>query len=300
MSKWLTHFVLGYLSLAAPSLCAQASNVWNSTDIQLKRQLADSTAEFFIHGQTVILETGSRTGPWTLVALLPPTGSNESGSAVLEDYSVPDGHLIFVDQSGIRVDLSKSSEPTSADPSTLYLGRSLEEIKSSADDLLARQILSAPGDPRYEDVAGAFPPIRKLNTYSFVGTHENIDKVGFLYGGRTPNFDPAPYYPLINEIREQGKVLDGLVGGYLPVLRFVYPEENGDWTEMIAFAPLRISNDNNRIQPVWYRVSRIEGGNLKWAKYIDSYHPFPPRTDYEPKLFYADLAQLRAGWKKML
>ena len=60
---------------------------------------------------------------------------------------------------------------------------------------------------------------------------------------------------------------------------------------MIAFAPLRISNGNNRIQPVWYRVSRIENGNLKWTRYIDSYHPFPPRLDYDPKLFYTDLGR---------
>ncbi len=35
----------------------------------------------------------------------------------------------------------------------------------------------------------------------------------------------------------EGKVRDGLVGGYLPILRFVYPESEGNWTEMIAFAP---------------------------------------------------------------
>ena len=160
--------------------------------------------------------------------------------------------------------------------------------------------MAKPGDPEYEEVARVFPPIRKIKTYSFVGTPDNQDKVGFVYGGRTPNFDPAPYYQPINKIRDEGKVLDGVVGGYLPILRFVYPESEGNWTEMIAFAALRISNGNDRIQPVWYRVVRVEGGAFKWAKYIDSYHPFPPRTDYDPKIFSRDLANLNDGWMKML
>src|ERR1035437_8497236 len=70
--------------------------------------------------------------------------------------------------------------------------------------------------------------------------------------------------------------------------------------EMIAFAPLRISNGNERIQPVWYRVVRVENGTFKWARYIDSYHPFPPRTDYDPKIFYRDVANLNDGWMKRL
>ena len=64
---------------------------------------------------------------------------------------------------------------------------------------------------------------------------------------------------------------------------------------MLAFAPLRISNGNDRIQPVWYRITRVENGYLKWSKYIDSYHPFPPRLDYDPRLLYKDLSDLKSG-----
>ena len=39
---------------------------------------------------------------------------------------------------------------------------------------------------------------------------------------------------------------------------------------------------------------------LLWSKYIDSYHPFPPRTEYDPKGFYRDLADLHVGWNNML
>jgi hypothetical protein len=171
---------------------------------------------------------------------------------------------------------------------------------SSPTDLLGEEILAKSGDPDYDEIAAAFPPIRKISSYSFLGTPTNFDKIGFAYGGRTANFDPAPYYPPIGEIRDKGQVREGLVGGYLPILRFVYPESEGNWSEVIAFAPFRTSNGNDHVQPVWYRIARIENHLLKWTRYIDSYHPFPPRTDYDPSIFYNDLWQLNSGWKEML
>ncbi len=39
---------------------------------------------------------------------------------------------------------------------------------------------------------------------------------------------------------------------------------------------------------------------MKWTRYIDSYHPFPPRLDYDPKLFYSDLVDLKNGWDDKL
>ena len=98
-----------------------------------------------------------------------------------------------------------------------------------------------------------------MYTYSFVGTHECMEKVGVFYGGSTPNFDPVAYIPGIRKIRDEGRVLDGLVGGWLPALRFVYPEKPGDWSELVIYAPMRVENGNQRVQPVWYRVCRVEG-----------------------------------------
>jgi hypothetical protein len=277
---------------------AQALAEGSAAVLKVARFL-DATSVSLAGSQTPI-HVGEHTGDWTLVEVVSDSAGKSPSYAVLEDFAHPNGHMIFVDTKGVQIDLPKSSEPTSADPSTLYGGHTPDEVTHSASDLLGNEILAKPGDPSYEEVARVFPPIRKIKTYSFVGTPNTIDKVGFVYGGRTPDFDPAPYYSPINKIRDQGKVLDGLVGGYLPILRFVYPESEGNWTEMIAFAPLRISNGNDRIQPVWYRVMRIEGGQLKWSRYIDSYHPFPPRTDYDPKIFYRDLANLNDGWKHML
>jgi hypothetical protein len=209
--------------------------------------------------------------------------------------------MLFVDAQGIQIDLPKTLEPTFAEPSTLYRGHTLDDVMASARDLLGNEILSQPGDPEYDEVARCFPPIRNArNAYTFVGTHDTIDKVGVHYGGRTPNFDPAPYDPQIWKLRDDGKVWDGVLGGWLPAVRFVYPQDQGNWTEMIAFAPVRVSNANPRIQPVWYRVTRVENSSLKWVKYIDSYHPFPPRTEYDPQLFYKDLMAMRQSWTRAL
>ncbi len=220
--------------------------------------------------------------------------------AVLEDFTTQSGHLAIVDTSGIRFDLPKSLEPTWADPAKLYLGHSLDQVINSPSDLLGDEILSHPGDPDYDAVAPLIPPIQKINTYSFVGTPQTFDKVGFAYGGRSPDFDPAPYYDPIRKIREEGRVLDGLIGGSLPVLRFVYPESPGKWTEMVTFAPFRVINGNDRIQPVWYRIVHVENGSVAWTRYVDSYHPFPPRTGYDPTLFYRDLVEFRDKWRKIL
>jgi len=272
-----------------------------TTPVKLSRFVDKSAVEFTSGGTTAVVRVGERFGPWTLMEIINQPNSKPPGFAVLEDFTRQDGHLVIVNSQGIQSDLPKSLEPTFAEPAGLYRGHTLAEVMNSARDLLGSEILSHPGDPEYTEVASCLPPIRNVRTaYTFLGTHETIDKVGVHYGGRTPNFDPAPYDPQIWKLRENGKVWDGVVGGWLPVIRFVYPQDQGNWTEMIAFAPVRISNSNSRIQPVWYRVARIENSLLKWVRYIDSYHPFPPRTEYDPKLFYRDLLAMQQSWNRML
>ena len=98
---------------------------------------------------------------------------------------------------------------------------------SEQSDLLGEEMLAQGGDPEYTNVAACFPPISKMYVYSFVGTHECMEKVGVFYGGTTPNSTRRLHFPAIRKNRRQGRVLDGLVGGWLPALRFVYPEKPG-------------------------------------------------------------------------
>ena len=306
-SRLLFLFALTLTSFSLPARAANDSPIHQSPTrespirefpIKVMRFADPSTVEVVWNGQTSLLHIGDLCGPWTLMEVIGDV-SPAYRSAVFEDFSRQTGHLLIVDAHGVRLDLPKSLEPT-ADSPQLYLGHTLQEVINSPSDLLGDQILSRPGDPDYDEVASVFPPIRRMPAYAFVGTNATMDKVGFTYGGRSPDFDPAAYYPPIRQIRDQGKVWDGLVGGYLPVQRFVYPESPDRWTEMIAFAPFRITNHNDRIQPVWYRIVHVESGAVKWVHYVDSYHPFPPRTGFDPKVFYRDLLDLSDGWRKTL
>jgi len=286
-------FVALMLLLAVASVKAESMP-------RVARFIDESSVVLVLDGKSASLQVGEHLGNWTLMEIVKGTARGSVQCAVLEDFAEQNGRLIFADSRGVKLALPKTSEATSADPARLYFGHTMNEILNSPTDLLGGEVLAKPGDPEYDDIAAAFPPIRNMGTYTFLGNHGNFDKIGFGYGGRTANFDPAPYDPPIVTIRERGEVRDGLIGGYLPILRFVYPESEGNWSEMIAFAPLRVSNGNNRVQPVWYRISRIEDHLLKWTRYVDSYHPFPPRTHYDPKLFYADILQLNSGWNQML
>lgn len=249
-------------------------------------------------GGSVTLRKGEAAGPWTLMAVI--TAGPGRRAAVLEDFTDKLGHVVIAGVGRIEADLPKSLEPSFAATKNSYRGHTLQEVLDSDQDLLGNEVLAGGGDPDYKAVEACIPPIWKMRTYTFVGTRENYEKVGFAYGGRTSDFDAAVYVPEIDKIRERRDVWDGLVGGWLPAVRFVYPEADGAWSELVAYAPFRMDNANRWIQPVWYRLARVENNRLKWARYFDSYHPFPPRGDHPPEPFYEQLLAMRAGWEKVL
>lgn len=290
--NWLATLLVGLAGVRNPA--------WAGTTNEVPKVISFSGNGALLaawNGKQSILEKGQALGPWHLMAVI--QASNHP-LAVFEDFSQLNGRLLFLDKNGLKVELPKSSEPTWADSNSLYRGHSLAEVFKSERDLLGEEILAKPGDPEYTEVAACFPPLARMHVYSFVGTHECSQKVGVFYGGSTPNFDPAAYVPAIRKIRDEGRVLDGLVGGWLPALRFVYPENSGDWSELVMYAPMRVENGNPQVQPVWYRVSRIEGNALRWVRYFDSYHPFPPRLEAKPEAFYEELLAMRAGWERPL
>jgi hypothetical protein len=293
----LTGSSIAVLACALPTIAWSASSP-AIPDVRLVRLLDRDSALLTIRSKAVTLRRSERSGSWTLVELI----DGDNPFVVLENFDDLYAPMLIVDRTGIRARLSKTAESTSQDISRPYFGHSWKEVTDSPTDLLGREALRQHGDPQFGLIASAFPPIRQLwgDTYNFLGTPDTIDKVWFLYGGRSPNFDPAVFHPPIEQIRKGCKVLDGLVGGYLPVLRFVYPEASGAYTEMLAFAPFRVVNDNLRVQPVWYRVARVVDGRPQWIKYVDSYLPYPPRTDDDPRAFYRDLIGLQQRWDRIL
>lgn len=287
-----------WLFVQAPLATASAAD--GSTPPRIER-FDDGAVIASAQDRRARLVAGQRVGRWTLMAVV----GGDAPYAVLEDFSRMDGELVIVDTDGVRLSLPKSSEATAPDQGGTYLGHALDQVMASPHDLLAAAVLDGHRDPDYARIARALPPITKVHggSYGFLGTPDTFDKVPFAYGGRSPNFDPAIYQPSVDAVRKRGQVRDGLVGGDLPVIRFVYPEADGAWTEMLAYAPFRKFEGNDRIQPVWYRVSRIEHGELKWVRYVDTYVDFPMRTDDDPRdppAFYRELEWFQRDWSAIL
>ncbi len=286
------------LVLVPPSVFARPGAVRTQANPQVLTIDPRGSVVAFCEGSTNRLASGQRVGNWSLMAVLHPESKHPL--AVFEDFSEFKGRILVASPSGAELELAKSLEPTWAEPASLYSGHTLEEVLNSDSDLLGQELLAKGGDPSFDEVAACFPPISKMRVYTFVGTRDCVEKVGIFYGGSTPNFDPAAYLPSIEKIRKDNRVLDGLIGGWLPVVRFVYPEQAGTWTELLIYAPMRLENRNYRVQPVWYRLSRIEHQVLCCVRYFDSYHPFPPRGPAKAEAFYEQLLAMRAGWNHTL
>ncbi|HVN99592.1 MAG TPA: hypothetical protein VMT49_06085 [Steroidobacteraceae bacterium] len=285
-----------WLPRVPPAAAAAAPGVDES--LRVVRFIDEQHVELYAAGASHLVQRGDVVANWTIMEIV--TGADPF--VVVEDFSRRDGPLLYLDIDGVAYDFAKSLEPTFAGAAPLYLGHAREEVIASARDLLADELLARPGDPDYAQVAGICAPIRRVagDIYSFIGTPDTFDKIGFTYGGRTANFEPALFHPSIAPICAAGKVWNGLVGGYLPVLRFLYPEDGGNWTEFLAFAPFRIVEGNLHYQPVWYRISRIEGQRLAWSRCFDSYLPSAARAADDPRRYYADLAALKDGWDRLL
>jgi hypothetical protein len=278
-----------------------ASAVASSADEAPKLRagsFASDSVELRTDQATTKVRRGERFGAWTVMEVV----LGERPFVVLEDFTSKRGHLLLVDASGVRMNLPKSLEASTVDPKTLYRGHTQREVESSDRDLLANEILSKPGDPTYDEIAAVFAPLQKIRNgaFNFVGTPDTSEKIGFSIGGRTSYFDPAVHEPSIRRVRDENAVWHGLVGGYLPVLRFVFPDAENSWTELLAFAPFRLVNNNPNVQPVWYRTTRIKSGSVEWSRYNDSYQLFPPRTGDDPQQFYTDLVDLKSKWDGQL
>ena len=279
--------------------------------VKLAGVVNDSAVELIENATSYRIARGERHGAWTLMGIT----AEPQSYAILEDFHTRDGHILFVDKGGVELDLVKSAESGMQKPGQQFLGHSRDEVAASAQDLLGDAILAHPGDPEYGEIsnilpkAGITPPApndiaRFPNLEGFLATPDTSDKLYLTAGGNTPNFFPALLQPSIARSVQEGTYLQGLVGGYLPAVRYVYPEADGAWTELVAFAPFRMVNHNDQVQPVWYRLSHVENGGLKWSRYFDSYPAYlGPRQDYgveDGQKFYEDFLEFRQQWNQIL
>src|SRR4051812_8266798 len=145
---------------------------------------------------------------------------------VYEDLRTRDGSIIFVCSTGETRELTKSAEASMAE-GTPYLGLTLKEVSLAPADLLADHLLGdralKDGDPDPEAVKSAAPPMASTdknprNWTTFVGTKEAYDVTPVYRSGSTRTYHPVQYAPELSKAVEQGKVYDGLLGGWMPAV----------------------------------------------------------------------------------
>ena len=243
--------------------------------------------------QPVNLAKGDSFGAWTLMAVIEEP---ENILAVFEELKDRRGSIIYVGKAGVVLNLPKSLEPTSAAPGTLYRGRTAEEIAKSENDILGQELLAGKADPDYAAVAAALPPLR---VPSFVGTRESDDKPTFAYGAFSDEIyvDLGKLFQGIRDARARNDVWEGLVGGWLPVNRFVFPASEHEYWEETMFAE---EPGHFWTQPVWYRALRVDGTQLKEAHYYYHHLPFPPRGEPSAAEFYKALYHVHEVWSRDL
>jgi len=242
-------------------------------------------------------------GKWTLMNVITIDKKKEP-VAVFENHEDKEGSIVYRNKKVIICELPKSLEFTKdlKDPS--YWEHKLKEVRNDPRDFLAEDILSKKDDPCYKKVAESFPPIGKIKHWesgqecivTFIGSQNCIDKVGIFYGGRTSTFNPIAVAPEIREVIENEKVLEGIVGDWLPILRFIYPVGDRTFWEMIIFGEVKPSSF--WIQPVWYRLTKIKEEMLEKVEYYRSYLSSRDRIQEED--FYKEMLKVWEEWNNIL
>jgi hypothetical protein len=234
---------------------------------------------------------------------------------VYEDWRSREGDLIFVSGEKIQI-LSKTAEATFADSAQgnkPYLGLSLEEVVGSRSDLLAERLLSQGGDPDENLVRSAVPPLgtpppalpesmwgiiaaQAFTPGTFVGIKEGFDTQPILADGSTPTFTAKQYCPEIAPVVSAGRFFDGLVGGWLPIIRKVFPIEEDRYWEILGFADTE--KRERFVVHTWHRVAHIHKGAVTRVFYRHTYPPFQPvRQLPAPEAFYRGLLASARYWE---
>src|SRR5438270_3199612 len=225
---------------------------------------------------------------------------------VYEDLRTREGAITFISSAGARV-LTKSAEASFAEETSPYLGLRLKDVGMSARDLLAERLLEGGNDPDPDRVKSAAPPLGSVQSTgpswrlpwdTFVGTKECFDTMPVFPSGSTRTYHPVQYFPDDSQKASQRR-FDGLVGGWMPVVRKILSASEIAYDEVIVFGD--VEAQDKFIVQTWHRTARIENGKMLKAIYGHSYPAFPPaRTDPQPEKFYRALLRFVVYWESLL
>ena len=254
-------------------------------------------------------EPGQRIGSWTLMAVITRA---EGPVAAFEQINLQDGMLAFVDATGVARMSSKSLEPTSEGEAGLrynkvaswYRGHSKQDAMPDHRDVMREELLAGGQDPDPDAVMGCYPPARHaffeghLRPHTFVGTGVSDDVVPLYYKDVTmvSRVPIGVMAPGSEAAMENGELWEGLIGGWPPIVRTVYPIGPDECWEVVTFAS---SATANRIkQPVWYRFMHLKAGAVVETRYVDSFLPYPHPGPRLEERFYDELLATLDYWDR--
>ena len=225
---------------------------------------------------------------------------------VYEDLRTRDGVVTFISSTGTARVLPKSAEATFADDGPQHLGLDLKDIGLADRDLLADKLLAS-GDPSEDDVRRAAPPIDSTHRGGFgyrpawntiVGTRECCDTMPVYPQGNTRTYHPVQYFRELNLERAQ-KRHEGLVGGWMPAVRKVFPGDDGSYYEAVVFGDV-LAKDRFIVQ-TWHRTSHVHDGKVLKVVYGYSYPAYTRRRqDPSAEEFYQALLDFAEYWDRLM
>jgi hypothetical protein len=230
---------------------------------------------------------------------------NNEQWTVYEDLRTRDGVITLVSSSGSARVLPKSAEAVFAEEGPQYLGLQLSDIGTSGPDLLADKLLSQ-GEPDEDEVRRAAPPMDSAapeGRYSrphwnaIVGTRECSDTMPVYPAGSTRTWHPVQYFPELSNERAR-KRYEGLVGGWMPAVRKVFPGDDGSIFETIVFGDV-LAQDRFIVQ-TWHRAAQIRDGKIVKVVYGYSYPAYTQRRqDPDAAEFYRGLLEFAEYWDRL-
>jgi hypothetical protein len=225
---------------------------------------------------------------------------------VYEDLRTRDGVITFVSSTGIARVLPKTAEPTFAEEGPAYLGLDLKDIGLADRDLLADKLLAA-GDPEEDQVRRAAPPMDSAHRggpgyrpswTTIVGTRECSDTMPVYPLGNTRTYHPTQYFHELNFERAQ-KRHEGLVGGWMPAVRKIFPGDDKSWYEVVVFGDV-LAKDRFIVQ-TWHRTAHILDGKILKVVYGYSYPAYTRRRqDPSAEEFYRGLLEFAEYWERLV
>jgi hypothetical protein len=240
---------------------------------------------------------------------------NGTAWKVYEDLKTREGNITFVSAGGAQRVLRKSAEAAFREADPPHLGLSIEDIGMSGADLLADKLLAGGDDPDPTMVKSAAPPQGapparppgqqapqfqpRARWDTFVGTKECSDTMPVYPSGNTRTYHPNQYFPELRDGETVGKRFDGLVGGWMPAVRKVFPVSASAYIEVIVFGDVE-AHDRFIVQ-TWHRTARVENGKISKVIYGYSYPAYPPaRQDPKAEEFYRALLVFAEYWDKLM